>query len=53
MSTLHDARADLVALFENALQPEQDSFTTSWFSLSTQKHVRAAVERLGKSAAKG
>jgi enoyl-CoA hydratase/carnithine racemase len=53
MSTRHDARADLVALFENALQPEQDSFTTSWFSTSTQKHVRAAVERLGKSAAKG
>jgi len=53
MSTRHDARADLVALFENALQPEQDSFTTSWFSPSTQKHVRAAVERLGKSAAKG
>jgi enoyl-CoA hydratase/carnithine racemase len=53
MSTRHDARADLVALFDNALQPEQDSFTTSWFSPSTQKHVRAAVERLGKSAAKG
>jgi 3,2-trans-enoyl-CoA isomerase len=53
MSTRHNARADLVALFENALQPEQDSFTTSWFSPSTQKHVRAAVERLGKSAAKG
>jgi enoyl-CoA hydratase/carnithine racemase len=53
MSTRHDARADLVAPFDNALQPEQDSFTTSWFSPSTQKHVRAAVERLGKSAAKG
>jgi enoyl-CoA hydratase/carnithine racemase len=53
MSTRHDARGDLVALFENALQPEQDSFTTSWFSPSTQKHVRVAVERLGKSAAKG
>ena len=53
MSTRHDARADLVALFENTRQPEQDTFTASWFSPSTQKHVRAVVERLGKSAAKG
>jgi enoyl-CoA hydratase/carnithine racemase len=53
MSTRHDARADLVALFENTPQPEQDSFTASWFSSSTQKHVRAVVDRLGKSAAKG
>jgi len=53
MSTRHDARADLVALFENTSQPEQDSFTASWFSSSSQKHVRAVVERLGKSAAKG
>lgn len=52
MSTRRDARADLVALFENTSEPEQDSFTASWFSPSTQKHVRAAVERLGKSAAK-
>jgi len=53
MSARYDARADLVALFEDTLLPEQDSFTASWFSPSTQKHVRAAVERLGKSAAKG
>jgi Delta3-Delta2-enoyl-CoA isomerase len=53
MSTRHDARADLVALFENTPQPEQDNFTASWFSSSTQKHVRAVVDRLGKSAAKG
>lgn len=53
MAARHDARADLVALFEETLQPEQDSFTTSWFSPSTQKHVRAIAERLGKSAAKG
>lgn len=52
MSTRRDARADLVALFEDTSKPEQDSFTASWFSPSTQKHVRAAVERLGKSAAK-
>jgi Delta3-Delta2-enoyl-CoA isomerase len=53
MSTRRDARADLIALFENTSQPEQDSFTASWFSSSTQKRVRAVVERLGKSAAKG
>lgn len=53
MSTRRDARADLVALFEDTSEPEQDSFTASWFSPSTQKHVRAVAERLGKSAAKG
>lgn len=52
MSTRRDARADLVALFEDTSEPEQDSFTASWFSPSTQQHVRAVVERLGKSAAK-
>ncbi len=50
MSARHDARADLAALFENTRQPEQDSFTESWFSPSTQKHVRAIAERLRKSA---
>lgn len=50
MSARHDARADLVALFENTRQREQDSFTESWFSPSTQKHVRAVAERLRKSA---
>jgi 3,2-trans-enoyl-CoA isomerase len=53
MAARHGARADLVALFEDTLQPEQDSFTASWFSASTQKHVRAIAERLGKSATKG
>lgn len=53
MSARHDARADLVALFEDTRQPEEDSFTASWFSPSTQKHVRTVAERLGKSAAKG
>jgi enoyl-CoA hydratase/carnithine racemase len=53
MAARHDARADLVALFENTLQPEQDSFTGSWFSPSTQKYVRVVAERLGKSATKG
>jgi 3,2-trans-enoyl-CoA isomerase len=53
MSARRDARADLVALFEDTRQPEEDAFTASWFSPSTQKYVRATVERLGKSAAKG
>lgn len=46
--TRNKARADLVAIFEDQLSPEEDVFTTSWFSPSTQEHVRAVVERLGK-----
>lgn len=46
--TRNKARADLVALFADRLQPEEDTFTASWFSASTQNYVRAVVERLGK-----
>lgn len=41
------ARADLFALFEHDLEAEENIFTESWFSPSTQKHVHAAVEQLG------
>jgi Delta3-Delta2-enoyl-CoA isomerase len=52
MLTRRDARKDLVALFETASESEQNSFTASWFSPSTQKNVRGVVERLGKRAGK-
>jgi enoyl-CoA hydratase/carnithine racemase len=52
MLTRHDARKDLVALFEPTTESEHNSFTASWFTPSTQKNVRAVVERLGKAAAK-
>jgi enoyl-CoA hydratase/carnithine racemase len=48
--TRNNARADLLALFEEK-GLEEDRFTESWFSPSTQKHIRAVVERLGKSGA--
>jgi 3,2-trans-enoyl-CoA isomerase len=46
--TRNSARADLVALFEDK-RSQEDSFIESWFSPSTQKNIRAVVERLGKS----
>jgi Delta3-Delta2-enoyl-CoA isomerase len=49
ISTRRDARKDLIALFENTTESEQNSFTDSWFSPSTQKYVRATVERMGKT----
>jgi 3,2-trans-enoyl-CoA isomerase len=49
--TRNRARADLVAFFEDE-RLEEDRFTESWFSPSTQKQIRAVVERLGKSGAK-
>lgn len=52
MLTRRDARKDLVALFETATESEENSFTASWFSPSTQKNVRGVVERLGKPAGK-
>lgn len=48
--TRNVARADIVAFFEDRRLAE-DSFTEPWFSPSTQKHVRAAAERLGKAKA--
>jgi 3,2-trans-enoyl-CoA isomerase len=48
--TRNRARADLVTLFEDE-RLEEDSFTESWFSPSTQEHIRAVVERLGKPRA--
>lgn len=46
--TRNKARADLVAIFEDQLRPEDDTFSTSWFSPSTQENVCAVVERFGK-----
>lgn len=48
--TRNIARADIVALFEDKRLAE-DGFTEPWFSPSTQKHVRAAAERLEKAKA--
>jgi Delta3-Delta2-enoyl-CoA isomerase len=44
------ARADLLELFRNDMDSEEGWFTATWFSTSTQKHIRAAAERLGRSA---
>jgi 3,2-trans-enoyl-CoA isomerase len=49
--TRNYTRADVVGLFADK-RPEQDGFTESWFSPSTQEQIRAVVERLGKSGAK-
>lgn len=47
--TRREARRDLIAIFSNDLPSEQTRFTESWFSPSTQEHIHAFVERLGKS----
>jgi hypothetical protein len=48
-SSRREARRDLIAIFSNDLRSEQTRFTESWFSLSTQEHIHAFVEWLGKS----
>lgn len=45
------ARADLVEIFQNDLGFEQGWFIATWLDPSTQKHIRAAAQRLGRSAA--
>jgi enoyl-CoA hydratase/carnithine racemase len=49
-STRRGARADLVAIFENNLEPELQRVIESWWSPSTQGTLRALAERLGKKA---
>jgi 3,2-trans-enoyl-CoA isomerase len=46
--TRRDARADLATIFDRDLAGETDYVTTSWWSASTQRSLRALVERLGK-----
>ncbi len=47
-STRREARADLVAIFENNLEPELLRVVEGWWSPSTQGTLRALAERLGK-----
>jgi len=49
-STRRRARADLVAIFENNLEPELQRVIEGWWSPSTQGTLRALAERLGKKA---
>ena len=49
-STRRGARADLVAIFENNLEPELQRVVEGWWSPSTQGTLRALAERLGKKA---
>lgn len=48
LATRHEARADLVALFDRDLKQEMDYLTTKWWSPSTQSTLHALAERLGK-----
>lgn len=47
-STRREARTDLVAIFENNLEPELLRVVEGWWSPSTQGTLRALAERLGK-----
>jgi DNA-binding PucR family transcriptional regulator len=49
--TRRQARADLIAYFEQNLEPEIEKVTTSWWSRETQSALRALAARLGKKAA--
>jgi enoyl-CoA hydratase/carnithine racemase len=42
------ARADLAAIFEADLEPELERVIAGWWSLETQRTLRALAERLGK-----
>ena len=46
--TRRQARADLVAIFDDGLQAELDNVIASWWTPSTQDTLRALSERLGK-----
>jgi Delta3-Delta2-enoyl-CoA isomerase len=48
ITTRRMTRSDLVDIFQNGLDSEQDRFTASWFDASTQKYVRTATDRLGR-----
>jgi Delta3-Delta2-enoyl-CoA isomerase len=46
--TRHEARADLVGLFERDFGPELQKVTATWWHPETQSTLRALVEKLGK-----
>ena len=46
--TRREARADLVALFEQDLEAELQEVSASWWRPETQKVLQALAERLGK-----
>ena len=51
LGTRHEARADLVALFQPDLEPELRQVTASWWRPETQSTLSALVERLKKKKA--
>lgn len=49
--TRRQARADLIAYFDQNVEPEIEKATASWWAPETQNAMRALVERLGKKSA--
>jgi enoyl-CoA hydratase/carnithine racemase len=49
--TRRQARADLVAYFEQNIEPEIETVTASWWAPETQNALRALAARLGKKSA--
>ena len=49
--TRRQARADLIAYFEQSLEPEIEKVTASWWAPETQSALRALAARLGKKSA--
>ncbi|MGA8216802.1 MAG: enoyl-CoA hydratase/isomerase family protein [Candidatus Sulfotelmatobacter sp.] len=47
-ATRHEARADLIEMFQPDLGPELQKVTASWWSPETQNTLHALVEKLGK-----
>jgi enoyl-CoA hydratase/carnithine racemase len=50
LDTRRRARADLVALFENAPEEEWRTVSEVWWSTETQSALHAVVERMGKKS---
>jgi enoyl-CoA hydratase/carnithine racemase len=49
--TRRQARADLIAYFEQNLEREIETVTASWWASETQSALRALTARLGKKSA--
>jgi hypothetical protein len=50
-ATRREARADLVAYFEQNVDPELQGVSVSWWAPETQSALHALTARLGKKTA--